>query len=116
MKRTFAVMACLAFLCLVLTPMTAAAAATAGSWTGWVTDAACGATGANADHKACAEKCLEKGSKLVFYNNADKKIYKLDKQDVAKQNIGHEVTVKGKVDGNAIAVDSIEPSAPAKGK
>jgi hypothetical protein len=117
MKRTFAVMACLTALCLAVMPIAAAAAAgsaTAGSWTGWVTDTACGATGANAEHKACAEKCLEKGSKLVFYNNADKKIYKLDKQDVAKQNIGHEVTVKGQVDGNTIAVDSIEPSAKSK--
>jgi hypothetical protein len=116
MKRTFAAMACLAVVCLVATPIAAVAGATAGSWTGWVTDAACGATGANAAHKACAEKCMEKGSKLVFFNSSDKKIYKLDKQDVAKQNIGHEVTVKGKVDGNTIAVDSIEPAAPAKTK
>ena len=58
----------------------------------------------------------EKGSKLVFYNNADKKIYQLDKQDVAKKHIGQEVTVKGQVDGNTITVDSIEPSAPAKSK
>ena len=91
----------------------AGAAGTKGSWTGWVTDEHCGAKGANADHKACAEKCAGKGSKLVFYNNADKKIYGLDKQDVAKSNLGHEVTVSGELDGTNIKVDSI---AAAGGK
>jgi hypothetical protein len=116
MKRTFALLTCLALLSLLLAPVAATAAAAAGSWNGWITDEACGAKGANAAHKACAEKCIEKGGKLVLYNNADKKLYKLDKQDVAKQHIGHEVTVKGKADGQSIAVDSIEPAPAAKGK
>src|SRR4029077_13662876 len=92
----------------------AAAAATKGTWTGWVTDEHCGAKGASADHKACAEKCLEKGSKLVFYNTADKKIYSLDKQDVAKANIGQEVKVTGELDGKNIKVDSIAPAGGGK--
>jgi hypothetical protein len=116
MKRTIALLACLAVLSLVVAPIAAAAAGTAGSWTGWVTDDKCGAKGANAAHKDCAAKCLDKGGKLVFYNNADKKIYTLDKQDVAKQHLGHEVTVKGTATGDSIAVDSIEASAPAKSK
>src|SRR5436305_1129500 len=91
----------------------AGAAATKSSWTGWVTDEHCGAKGASADHKACAEKCVTNGSKLVFYNNADKKIYGLDKQDVAKANLGHEVKVTGELDGKNIKVDSI---AAAGGK
>jgi tRNA isopentenyl-2-thiomethyl-A-37 hydroxylase MiaE len=91
----------------------AGAAATKGTWTGWVTDEHCGAKGASADHKACAEKCMAKGSKLVFYNTADKKIYGLDKQDVAKANLGHEVKVTGELDGKNIKVDSI---AAAGGK
>jgi hypothetical protein len=33
---------------------------------------------------------------------------------VAKQHIGHEVTVKGTATGDSIAVDSIEASAPSK--
>lgn len=115
MKRTIALLACLAVLSLVVAPIAAAAAGTAGSWTGWVTDDKCGAKGANAAHKDCAAKCLDKGGKLVFYNNGDKKIYKLDKQDVAKEHIGHEVTVKGTATGDSIAVDSIEASA-AKSK
>ncbi|HEY3571961.1 MAG TPA: hypothetical protein VGP73_28785 [Thermoanaerobaculia bacterium] len=85
----------------------AGAAATKGTWTGWVTDEHCGAKGASADHKACAEKCMTNGSKLVFYNTADKKIYGLDKQDVAKANLGHEVKVTGELEGKSIKVDSI---------
>ena len=92
----------------------AGAAGTKGTWTGWVTDEHCGAKGASADHKACAEKCLDKGGKLVFYNTADKKIYSLDNQDMAKQNIGHEVKVTGEVDGKSIKVASIDAAAPAK--
>src|SRR3954452_214042 len=82
----------------------AGAAGTKGTWTGWVTDEHCGAKGASADHRACAEKCLTQGGKLVFYNTGDKKIYSLDKQDVAKENLGHEVQVTGEVDGKAIKV------------
>lgn len=85
----------------------AGAAGTKGTWTGWVTDEHCGAKGASADHKACAEKCMARGSKLVFYNTADKKIYGLDKQDVAKANLGHEVKVTGELEGKSIKVDSI---------
>ena len=98
---------------LSLTVALAASAGTKGTWTGWVTDEHCGAKGASADHKACAEKCMTNGSKLVFYNNADKKIYGLDKQDVAKANLGHEVKVTGELDGKNIKVDSI---AAAGGK
>jgi hypothetical protein len=110
MKKTTVVFLTL----LSLTVALAASAGTKGSWTGWVTDEHCGAKGASADHKACAEKCLQKGGKLVFYNTADKKIYSLDNQDMAKQNIGHEVKVTGEVEGKDIKVASIDAAAPAK--
>jgi tetratricopeptide (TPR) repeat protein len=81
------------------------------SWTGWITDDKCGAKGAKAEHKACAEKCFAEGHKLVFYNNADKKLYMLDdKQHLAMQHLGYEVKVGGTVNGAAIEVLSIEPS------
>lgn len=113
MKRTTALLATIAVLSLLVMPVAANAA---GSWNGWITDEACGAKGANAAHKDCAVKCVEKGSKLGLYNTTDKKFYKLDKQDVAKAHLGHEVTVKGTADGDTIAVTSIEPAAAAKGK
>jgi hypothetical protein len=92
----------------------AGAAGTKGTWTGWVTDEHCGAKGASADHKACAEKCVGNGSKLVFYNTADKKVYGLDKQDVAKANLGHEVKVSGELDGKTIKVDSISAAGAGR--
>ena len=105
MKKTFVLFALLA-----LTLVSLTAAGTKGSWTGWITDAKCGAKGAKAEHKACALKCAGEGQKLVFYNNADKKLYSLDKQDEAKANLGYEVKVTGEAEGSAIKVDSIAPA------
>ena len=82
--------------------------AAAESWTGWVTDEHCGADGAKAAHASCAKKCLNDGAKLVFYNAADQKLYKLDNQKLAEEHIGHEVVVNGSVDGDSIKIESIE--------
>jgi tRNA isopentenyl-2-thiomethyl-A-37 hydroxylase MiaE len=103
MKKTIALL----FTLLALMAVLASAQTT---WTGWVTDEHCGAKGASADHKACAEKCLTQGSKLVFYSTGDKKIYSLDKQDLAKDNLGQEVRVTGVLDGKTIKVESISPA------
>ena len=82
----------------------------AGSWTGWVTDDHCAAKGAKAEHADCAKKCLTNGGKLVFYNSADEKIYKLDNQKLAEEHLGHAVVVKGTVEGDTIKVESMEMS------
>ncbi len=111
--KKLSVYAAVLALVLVLLPL-ASLRADSGSWNGWITDDSCGAKGANAEHAACAKKCLAKGASLVFYNNADQKIYKLDKQDVAKQHIGHEVKVEGDLKGDTIAVAAITPAAAAK--
>lgn len=95
---------------LLLLPL---ASAQAGTWTGWITDEHCAAKGAKADHKACAEKCLDGGAALVFYNSADEKIYQIDKQDVAKEHLGHEVKVTGEADGSKIKVESIAKAEAA---
>jgi hypothetical protein len=89
-------------------------AGTKGAWTGWITDDHCGAKGAKAGHKGCAEQCISKGGKLVFYNTADEKIYSLDNQDLAKQHLGHEVKVTGEADGTAIKVASIAAAEAGK--
>ena len=86
----------------------------AATWTGWITDAACAAKGAKAEHKGCALKCAGKGEALVFYNNADQKIYKLDKQDEAKAHLGYEVNVTGDLDGDSIKVTSINEKKSEK--
>lgn len=89
------------------------ALALAGEWTGWITDDQCVAKGAKADHADCARKCHANGAKLVFYNTGDEKIYALDNQELAAKNIGHEVKVKGDIEGNGIKVSGIEPAQAA---
>ena len=108
MKKS-AIFVTLTVLALLLVPALQAA-----TWTGWITDAACAAKGNKAEHKACALRCAGRGEKLVFYNNADKKIYALDKQDVAKEHLGYEVNVTGELDGDSIKVTSIDEKKAEK--
>lgn len=105
MRKTSVVLFALLFALAISLPFAVQAAE--GEWTGWITDDHCGAKGASAEHKSCAEKCLADGGTLVFYNPADEKIYKLDNQELAKGHLGHQVTVKGSVEGDSIQVASI---------
>ncbi len=87
-----------------------------GSWTGWITDTKCGAKGDNANHTACAKKCVNTdGEKYALYNPADKKVYVLDPQDKVAAHAGHHVTVKGSIEGDTIKVSSIEMVQEPKG-
>lgn len=80
-----------------------------GSWTGYISDSACGAKGASEKHAACATKCVkEKGAKYVFVNDADHKVYSIDAQDKVADHAGHHVTVKGMVHGDDLMLTSIE--------
>jgi hypothetical protein len=80
-----------------------------GSWTGYISDSACGAKGANDKHAECAAKCVkEKGAKYVFVNDADHKVYMIDAQDKVAAHAGHHVTVKGSVDGDNLKLASLE--------
>ena len=80
-----------------------------GSWTGYISDSACGAKGSSESHAACATKCVkEKGAKYVFVNDADHKVYAIDAQDKVSAHAGHHVTVTGSVDGDSMKVASVE--------
>jgi hypothetical protein len=82
----------------------------ADSWSGWISDAKCGAGGAKAEHKECALKCAEGGQKLVLVTS-DSKVHALDNQALAKEHAGHQVTVHGSADANGdIKVSKIEMS------
>lgn len=111
--RKVAILLCLTLLALVALPALAADAPkpAANSWTGWFTDSHCGAKGADAKHtKACVEKCVKEGGKVMFMNSADKKLYEVDKDHAtaAMDHVGHEVKVTGTVEGTTIHVDKIE--------
>lgn len=90
------------------------AATPAGSWNGWITDDGCDPKNAtDPKHKDCALNCVDtKGKHLVLYSTADKHIYVLDKQGLAREHLGHEVTVTGKLEGKRILVESIVKKAP----
>jgi hypothetical protein len=90
-------------------------AAKSGSWTGVITNDMCGAKDATAAKAECTSKCVKShGAKYALYNDADKKVYILEPQDKADGHAGHEVTVKGTLDGDTIHVTSLTMN-PAKG-
>lgn len=66
---------------------------------GWVVDEWCGKDNAKADGKGCTLECHKKGAALVFYNNENGDLYRLDKQDEAEKFVGREVGVFGTLDG-----------------
>lgn len=79
-----------------------------GTWSGVITNDMCGAKDASMAKADCTKTCVkEHGAKYALYNPADKKVYVLDPQDKAAGHEGHNVTVKGTMDGNTIHVDSL---------
>lgn len=104
MKNTQRWLVAVAVLALVALP---AANAFADSWTGWISDNHCGAGGAKEGHADCAKRCVKGGGKFIFVNTEDKKVYAIDKQDIADDLLSGEVVVTGTVADGAIKVESI---------
>jgi hypothetical protein len=73
---------------------------------GWVTDAKCGAKGANAGAEACTKKCLAAGEKMVFVTDKDQKVLMVENPDALKGHEGHHVAVTGHVNGDSIHVEN----------
>jgi hypothetical protein len=80
--------------------------AVAAEWTGYVSDAKCGAKGSSAEHAKCAESCVKGGAAAVFVS--DGKVYKIDDQAKVQDHVGHKVTISGKMKGDTISVDSVK--------
>ena len=75
---------------------------------GWVTDAKCGAKGANAKGEACTKKCLESGEKMVIVTDKDQKVLTVENPDALKDHAGHHIAATGSVSGDSIHVDSVK--------
>ena len=75
---------------------------------GWITDAKCGAKGANAGAEACTKKCLAAGAKMVIVTDKDQKMLTVDNPDALKEHEGHHVAVTGHMTGDSIHVDSVK--------
>ncbi|HUQ90050.1 MAG TPA: hypothetical protein VM120_00130 [Bryobacteraceae bacterium] len=88
-----------------------AMSAFAASWTGYVSDANCGAKHADGSEKSmkCASACVKnKGAGAVLV--VGDKVMKIDDASKAKvmDHLGHKVTVMGKADGDTITIDSVK--------
>jgi hypothetical protein len=75
---------------------------------GWVTDAKCGAKGANAGGAACTKKCLDAGEKMVVVTDGDQKVLNVENPNALKGHEGHHVAVSGHVSGDSIHVMSVK--------
>src|ERR1700747_1257456 len=75
---------------------------------GWVTDAKCGAKGANAGGEACTKKCLAGGEKMVVVTDSDQKVLTVENPDALKGHEGHHVAVTGHTSGDSIQVETVK--------
>ena len=81
----------------------------AADMTGWISDASCGASNANATKASrdCALQCIKSGSKAVFVADKEGKVYQLSDPTKAAKFLDKKVKVSGKVTGDKIEVSSI---------
>ncbi len=75
---------------------------------GWVSDAKCGAKGANAGAEACTKKCVAAGEKMVLVTDGDNKVIAVENQDALKGHEGHHVTVTGTMGKDSIKIESVK--------
>ena len=80
-------------------------AADKGTWTGYISDSDCGAKGDNADHAACAKKCVKNGASPVFV--VGDKVYTISNPKKVAKFIGDKVTISGTLTGDAIDIDKV---------
>ncbi len=102
MKRLSVFVVC----CLVLS-LAAFAAPKSSKMTGWISDAMCGAKGASAAHKDCAEKCVKGGEAMVFVDDKDHKVMKIANQDAVKGHAGEHVTIEASEKDGSLQVDKL---------
>src|SRR5258706_15214261 len=76
-----------------------------GTWTGYISDAHCGAKGNNAGHADCAKKCVKDGSAPVFV--VDDKVYTISDPKKVSKFIGDKVTITGTITGDAIEIEKV---------
>jgi hypothetical protein len=100
---------CLAICCIfVLTSLAFDDMGKSATVKGWVTDAKCGAKGANASGEACTKKCVAAGEKMVIVTDGDQKVLAVDNQDALKGHEGHHVAVTGTVSKDSMHVGSVK--------
>ena len=104
MKKTIVLALALCF-----AGLTALAAPKDESWSGWISDSKCGVKGANAEHAACAKKCIAAGEKPVLVTDKDQKVVAIDNPDAVSGQIGQHVEISGTMTGSgSLHVDKVQ--------
>jgi len=80
-------------------------AADKGTWTGYISDAHCGAKEDLATHAACAKKCVKGGEAPVFV--VGDKVYAISNPKKVSKFIGEKVQITGTITENSIEVEKI---------
>jgi hypothetical protein len=75
--------------------------------TGYIVDKNCSTKKEMLGDEACAKRCLGRGAPAVLATE-DGKIYTITNQDKVKDAAGKKVTVTGKIENDAITVDSVQ--------
>ena len=83
----------------------AAYAGDKGTWTGFISDAHCGAKGNNEGHSDCAKKCVKEGYAPVFV--VGDKVYTISDVKKASKYVGDKVTITGTITGESIDIEKI---------
>lgn len=91
----------------ILAGMLFATLSLAASWTGWISDAKCGAKGANAEHAGCAKGCIKSGVAPVLATE-DGKVFKFSNPDAVKKYAGEKVELTGAETDGTITVESVK--------
>ena len=76
------------------------------TWTGFISDANCGAKGSDESHAACAVKCVKGGAAPVLV--VDKKVYKIADATKVMDHVGKKVKITGTLDGDTITIEKVE--------
>ena len=88
-----------------------ALSAMAAEWTGYISDAGCGAKHANGTEASvkCVTGCV-KGKKAAAVFVVDDKVVKIDDASQSKvmDLLGKKVTITGKLEGETVTIDSIK--------
>ncbi len=66
---------------------------------GWVSDSQCGAAhGKSGPNPSCVAKCIAKGAKPVFVDDAKNQVWTIDNPDAVKNHYGHHIEATATVD------------------
>jgi hypothetical protein len=80
-------------------------AAEKGTWTGYISDAHCGAKGNNEGHASCAKKCVKDGYAPVFV--VGDKVYAITDTKKVEKFIGDKVTITGTITDDKIDIEKV---------